>query len=311
MKKHLSLPVRVEVVHLPKQTSIVVRIDGPAIGDWCLGLCLLRQKLADCVAIDSAGGEYTVELRIAQSQGPNGKLRGALKAKNIKLTLDPVTVDYVLAFCLRYYRDGFAEVDHVDLEASIEDLGDQDAYVTLKFPDSAPPVSPAGARRQLGPSDVAGLVEQIAGKPCSRKEVGRGRSLSLGFGSEIRSAIKLNEKVYREWEIGTYCSAWRVVRGEIVLCGSQDVVDSIDELNLALGRIDLGRFVSLRQLAGRDVRIEFDTGIAVDFLATTSDEDECLHIFCPGQRLIQFSVRGGWKTGQANEPWANSGEDGT
>ena len=160
-------------------------------------------------------------------------------------------------------------------------------------------------------SDVMGLVEQIVGKPCSRKEVGRRRSLSLGFGSEIRSAIKLNEKVYREWEIGTYRSAWRVVRGGIVLCGSQDVVDSIDELNLALGRIDLGRFVSLRQLADLDVRIEFDSDTAVDFLATTSDEDECFHIFCPGQRFIEFSVRGGWKTGPANRPWANAGTDGT
>ncbi len=153
-------------------------------------------------------------------------------------------------------------------------------------------------------SDVMGFIEQIVGKPCSRKEVGRMRSLSLGFGSEVRSAIKLNEKVYREWEIGTYRSAWRVIRGGIILCGSQDVVNSIDELNLALGRIDLGRFVSLRQFADLDVRIEFDSGIAVDFLVTTSDEDECFHIFCPGERFVEFSVGGGWKKGRADRPWA-------
>lgn len=160
-------------------------------------------------------------------------------------------------------------------------------------------------------SVVTGLIEQFVGKPCSRKEVGCMRSLSLGFGAEVRSTVKLDEKVYREWEIGTYYSAWRVVREGIVLCGSQDVVDSIDELNLALARIDLGQFVSLRQFADLDVRIEFDSGIAVDFLATTSDDDESLHIFCPGERFIQFSVRGGWKTGPANRPWANSGTAGT
>jgi hypothetical protein len=128
------------------------------------------------------------------------------------------------------------------------------------------------------------------------------RSLSLGFGAEVRSTINLNEKAYREWEIGTYRSAWRVVRGGVVLCGSQDAIDSIDDLNFALGRIHLGRFVSLRQFADLDVQIEFHTGVAVDFLATTSDEDECFHVFCPGERFIEFSVRGGWKVGPFDKP---------
>jgi hypothetical protein len=156
-------------------------------------------------------------------------------------------------------------------------------------------------------SEVTELIEQIVGKTCSRKEVGRTRGLSLGFGAEARSTVKLNEKVYREWEIGSYYSAWRVVREGIVVCGSQDVVDSIDELNLALGRADLGRFMSLRQLAGLDVRIEFDSGVAVDFLATTSDDDESLHIFCPGERLIKYSPRDGWRVGPSDRPWESSG----
>jgi hypothetical protein len=152
-------------------------------------------------------------------------------------------------------------------------------------------------------SDVTGLVEQMIGKLCSRKEVGRTRSLSLGFGAEVRSPLNLSGKIHREWEIVTYYSAWRVVRDGIVLCGSQDVVDSIDELNLALGRVDLGRFMALRQFTDLDVRIEFDNGVAVDFLATTSDDDESFHIRCPGKRLVKFSVRGGWMTGPADKPW--------
>ena len=154
--------------------------------------------------------------------------------------------------------------------------------------------------------DVAELIDQIVGQTCSRKEVGRMRSLSLGFGSEVRSSIKINEKLYREWEVGTYRSAWRVVQGGIVLCGSQDVVDSIGELNQALGKFDFGRFVSLRQFTDLDIRIEFDSGITVDFLAAASDEDECFHIFGPGQRFVEFSVRGGWRTGPSDRPWASS-----
>ena len=88
-----------------------------------------------------------------------------------------------------------------------------------------------------------------------------------------------------------------------MLCGSQDVADSIDELNLALGRVDLGRFVSLRQLSELDLRIQFDSGIAVDFLTTFSDQDETLHIFCPGDQLLTFSVPGGWEIGPSDKPW--------
>jgi len=150
-------------------------------------------------------------------------------------------------------------------------------------------------------SDVRELVKQIIGKPCSRREVGRMRSLSLGFGNEGRVS-KISKTVYKEWRSNILQCLESCSRG-IVLCGSQDVVDSIDELNLSLGRIGLGRFMSLRQFSDLDVRIEFDSGVAVDFLATTSDDDECLHIFCPGERCIEFSVRGGWKAGPSDRRW--------
>jgi len=153
-------------------------------------------------------------------------------------------------------------------------------------------------------SGVNEIISGVVGLPCSRKEVGRSRSLSLGFGGEVRSSVKLNDKLYREWEIGTYRSAWRVVCGGTVLCGSQDVVDSIDELDAALQKIELGRFVSLRMIDDLDIRIEFDNGKAVDFLSTMSDEDEVLHIFCPDRRVVEFSVRGGWKTGPTDRPLA-------
>jgi hypothetical protein len=153
-------------------------------------------------------------------------------------------------------------------------------------------------------SDVTELVQQLIGRQCSRREVGRNRGLTLGFGAEVRSPLRLSEKIHSEWEIVTYYSAWRVVREGVLLCGSQDVVDSIDELNLALGRVDFGRLVSLRQFTDLDVRVEFDNRVAVDILATTSDDDECFHIRCPGKRFIRFSVSGGWKTGPSDMSWA-------
>ena len=88
-----------------------------------------------------------------------------------------------------------------------------------------------------------------------------------------------------------------------MLCGSQDSADSVGDLNSALSRIEFGRFALLRQFTNLDVRVEFDNGLAVDFLATVSDEDECFHIFCPEGLYIEFSVVGGWKVGETNKAW--------
>jgi len=153
---------------------------------------------------------------------------------------------------------------------------------------------------------VARILEQLIGIPCSWKEAGHARSLTIGFGAEVGSPLNLSGKTHREWEIVTYYNAWRIVRAGVVLCGSQDAVDSVDELNASLGRVDLGRFLSLRQVTDLDVRIEFDSGVSVDLLATTSDDDECFHIRGPAERLVKFSVRGGWRTGRSDSPWLES-----
>lgn len=150
---------------------------------------------------------------------------------------------------------------------------------------------------------VQEIVEKLVGKPCCRKQVGRNRSLSLGFGDRIQHKTVLTDGFYGEWEVGTYSCAWRIVKEGKVLCGSQDAVDSIDDLNIAVDRIELSRFSSLRQFTDLDVRVDFDNGIAVDFLATISDEDECFHVFCPEKLVIVFSAADGWRIGPSDKPW--------
>jgi hypothetical protein len=158
--------------------------------------------------------------------------------------------------------------------------------------------------------DVARIIKKLSGEPCLRKEVGRMKSLSLGFGSEAERPTKPNNKTYRAWELGTYRSAWRVVQGGIVLCGSQDAADP-DELNIALESIDLDRFASLQQLNDLDIRMDFFNGVAVEFFATMSDDDEYFHVFCPENVYIEVSVRKGWKIGRSDKPWYEAGGPGS
>ena len=156
-------------------------------------------------------------------------------------------------------------------------------------------------------NDVARIINKLSGEPCLRKAVGRMKSLSLGFGSEAVRPTKPENKPYRAWELGTYRSAWRVVQGRTVLCGSQDAADP-NELTTALQSIDLDRFASLQQLNDLDIRMEFSNGVAVELFATMSDDDEYFHVFCPDNVYIEVSVREGWKIGRSNKPWNEAGD---
>ena len=151
---------------------------------------------------------------------------------------------------------------------------------------------------------VKALIKPMLGKPSCSKRVGSFNSLALGFGKKVyHGNPKLADDFYGEWEIRTYCYAWRVVKNKKVLCASSDAVDSIDELNAVLKKIKLGCIISLAQLTSLDVRVGFDTGVTVDFLATVSDEDEGVVIFCPEDKCIQFTVGSGWTTGPSRKPW--------
>jgi hypothetical protein len=153
--------------------------------------------------------------------------------------------------------------------------------------------------------EVKASIKPMLGKLCCNKRVWSFKSLALGFGKKVHHGKKLVDSFYGEWEIRTYCYAWRVIKNGKILCGSQDAVDSVDELTTVLKPIKFGHVISLEQMTNFDVRVAFDTGVAVDFLAAVSDEDEGLNIFCPENKVIEFTVGGGWRIGSSDKPWPN------
>jgi hypothetical protein len=148
-------------------------------------------------------------------------------------------------------------------------------------------------------NEIARTIEKIVGQPCTRKAVGRMKSLSLGFGGKTQP-----DKNYRVWECGTYNCAWRVVCDGKVLCGSQDPLD-LNEFNALLEGLDFGRFASIENLNRLDMRVNFDTGVAIEFITTFGDDDESFHIFGPEHIFIKFSVKSGWGIGPSDKPWPN------
>jgi hypothetical protein len=152
-------------------------------------------------------------------------------------------------------------------------------------------------------AQIEEMIKPMIGQRCCRQRVWRQRSLNLGFGEKIyHHNPKLIDTFYGEWEIGTYYCAWRVVKENKIICGSGDAVDSLDELNSTLQRIDFDRIESLTQSTQFDVRAEFDTGMVIEFLATISDDDECFHLFFPQSICAAFSIQEGWRIGRSDSP---------
>jgi len=140
------------------------------------------------------------------------------------------------------------------------------------------------------------IITPIYGNLCCKQRVWQHKSLTLGFGERVlHGNSKLIDNFWGEWEIRTYCNSWRVIKDGKVICGSNDIDDSIKELDAALGQIAFGRILSLTQEAsGLDIRARFDTGIIVDFLTTVSEHDETVSIFCPRNVCVSFSPAEGW-----------------
>lgn len=151
--------------------------------------------------------------------------------------------------------------------------------------------------------DATSSFADLYGRGCCRQRVGRKRSLSIGFGHPVPHFKDLaKDPYYGEWEIGTYSACWRIIRAGCVLCGSADVVDSIDELDDKLQGVTLGAVRAIDELTKFDIRVTLDNGVYIDFFCASSDDDEWFHVFGPDNIVVKVSSDG-WKIGKSNQPW--------
>lgn len=150
-----------------------------------------------------------------------------------------------------------------------------------------------------------GIFFPLLGKNCCRQRVGRGRSLSIGFGERVpQMTRKTIDGFYGEWEVGTYSSAWRIVLDGKIVLGSLDVTDSVDELDQRLQNIKLGSVTAIKVLSQFDIRLEFDGDAHIDFIYASTEDDEIFHIFGPENIYLEYTSSRGWKVGRSNVSWS-------
>ena len=146
------------------------------------------------------------------------------------------------------------------------------------------------------PDNIALKFLKLIGQPCCRQRVGQFRSISLGFGEKVlHGSQNRADHYYGAWELGSYRSAWRIIRDKVILCGSGDLVDSLEELDEKLQHIEFDSIKQIEQISELDFCIYFYNGISIEFFAVSSDDDEIFHLFCPDGSSLAYSLEGQWK----------------
>jgi hypothetical protein len=130
---------------IPKTTIVRVSLSADVLDRICIGLCLLREALIDSLRLIDVKGANRLML-----QRSKHATSLQLQQDKIDLALDAVALEMWHSFMLRAVRDGVAEVDHIDMEVTLEGQTDETVALVIKYPFSAPPLSPDEVRRRLG-----------------------------------------------------------------------------------------------------------------------------------------------------------------
>jgi hypothetical protein len=99
--------------------------------------------------VGDLSGEKVLKLRLRIKPEDDPKARISFKSDTSLVELTPMGLKYMQYFFLRYYRDGVAKVDHIDIEAIGIDSEITDVYLTMRVGSSRPSVSPEEAKQRL------------------------------------------------------------------------------------------------------------------------------------------------------------------
>jgi hypothetical protein len=152
-KKFIKMPVVINEERWSGQRWIEVNLsevtwsNEVTLVDWCLSLVLLRLGLIGSLVIM---GNRKLEIKMDQSIEETDKQKVRVQSERIQIAVNPTELDSWLDFFLKYYRDGVAEVNHIDVEATNASDEREQLDVVFKVRDAAEPISAAEGRRMLG-----------------------------------------------------------------------------------------------------------------------------------------------------------------
>ena len=146
MWRDIELPHDGQIVSAGEQ---LVEIDfGSVSPDRMVAeLLLLSERLIEGLTIRREGSKHRVRIRRSDTKGC---AVASWREDSLEIGLSDREIGSWLSFFLKYYRDGMAEVDHIDIEASSAREGIPPIDIVLKVAHAQPPLSAEEARRRLG-----------------------------------------------------------------------------------------------------------------------------------------------------------------
>ena len=140
MNKNIQLAIEVNSRKVDGQSVMNVHVPPNCLEHWCFCLQLLHDELVDSCVVFAPAAQFKLESRCETSSTH-------LKRNAIDVVcLSPQALDFLRSFFLKYFRDGFAEVDHLDIEDDLQHGG----YLTFSVSEYSPPISVDEVRKRLG-----------------------------------------------------------------------------------------------------------------------------------------------------------------
>ncbi len=149
IEQSITLHVRLkDYASNPRSRSIILGIQDDTVTRWCLLLCMLEKGLISGITISN--GQANV-LRIVFNNAYKSKW-GIVTWKGdfAELIIAKNEIELLIGFFLRYYRDGVADVDHLDFDMDPSRPGAKAATLTITVPRARPPLSNNELERRLG-----------------------------------------------------------------------------------------------------------------------------------------------------------------
>ena len=110
-----------------------IHVTDASVASWTIGLCLLKERLVEALSVRSEGGSFrlTVETDLARARCKI-QYRGRSFAGDI--AIDDLELDRWVHFFLCYSRDGYAPVDHLDIDLDFRSEPTLDGMLVLRVP---------------------------------------------------------------------------------------------------------------------------------------------------------------------------------
>lgn len=148
MRPDLSIPISFEERSDDHCLMITLHLDARSAPALRSALHALAVNSDRSVSITNPQRSIRVNLTVDERLEPGVRARWRWRRNMLDLAISRNERGYWESFIDTYVRQGYGDVDHIDLYVDAEDHSE--LALTIEVPEAAPPLTPAELRKKLG-----------------------------------------------------------------------------------------------------------------------------------------------------------------